>query len=567
MIGPAIGGVAAAITGEPTVVFWVAGIALGRLGGPGGGPGPGHRPRPARPDVRLVAARSGRGRRCAADAAASPSAASSTGLLVAAIVFNVGSFFAGGSYEVVWSLYLTSLGAGLDAVGLTLRHVLAARPAPVAVHRSLHRQGGRVHRRSSSGWPAIAVCGALYPLIPQVWFVVVLGLVEGTAFAFASPALYLLVARASPPGRSSTAQGLFGAAGTIGTIVASLLAGALAQQDLRYPFFASAIGTAVALVLGLAIGRRRLWDVMQPSHLGALPAPVAVAGRVPARPRRLEDEQRPSASAGSRPLGLVAPPAPTVLVLGGFLTSPPIYRPFVRSLRERGAAEVVVGGVWTPDWLLAAVRGLGPILTRSGRALLAASARSSVASLGAPVLVIGHSAGGMSARLLTSPVPFAGRRLNASGRIGAIVTLGTPHVVSFEGLTRNRTGAEAAAFANRVVPGPFFAPRVGYLAVASRVSPGRPDGAVRERRAWALYQGLLPQPGASVVEGDGLIPLASALLPGAPSLVLDDAAHGQSPGRDWYGSDGPLDRWWPAAVETWRSALRARTGTPAAGQR
>ena len=29
--------------------------------------------------------------------------------------------------------------------------------------------------------------------------------------------------------------------------------------------------------------------------------------------------------------------------------------------------------IWTPDWLLAATRGLGPILTRSGRALLEAS--------------------------------------------------------------------------------------------------------------------------------------------------------------------------------------------------
>jgi hypothetical protein len=252
------------------------------------------------------------------------------------------------------------------------------------------------------------------------------------------------------------------------------------------------------------------------------------------------------------------PPEPTVVVLGGFLMSPPVYAPFARRLLDRGVADIVVAGVWTPDWLVAAARGLGPILTRSGRALLAASERSASVSLGAPVLVIGHSAGGMSARLLTSPVPYAGRRLNGAGRMGAIVTLGTPHLVSADGETRNRVGAEAAAFANREVPGPCFAPKVGYLAVASTAGPGRRDGTRAERRAWGMYQDLLPDPSAAEILGDGLIPLGSALLPGAPSLVLDRGQHGQWPGRDWYGSDGPLDQWWPLALETWRGALRAR---------
>ena len=259
------------------------------------------------------------------------------------------------------------------------------------------------------------------------------------------------------------------------------------------------------------------------------------------------------------------PPAPVVLVLGGFLTSPPLYRPLSRGLVGRGAADVVVGNVWTMDWLLAASRGLGPILTRSGRALLVASRRSDELSGGAPVLVVGHSAGGMSARLLTSPVPFEGRRLNASGRIGAIVTLGTPHVVSDEGPAGQRVGARAASFANREVPGAWFAPRVGYLAIGSRALVGRPSGTRRERRLWGLYQGLLADPDATEIEGDGLIPLRSALLPGAPSLVLDDADHGITPARDWYGSARFLDRWWPLAVEAWRTALTVRAGPPTEG--
>lgn len=258
------------------------------------------------------------------------------------------------------------------------------------------------------------------------------------------------------------------------------------------------------------------------------------------------------------------PPQPTVLVLGGFMTSPPFYRPFAGRLRERGAADVVVARVWTQDWFLAGARGLGPILTRSGRALLVASDQSEALSLGAPVLVIGHSAGGMSARLLTSPVRFAGRWLNASGRMGAIVTLGTPHLVTHDGQAGDLVGAQASEFANREVPGPWFAPRVGYLSVGSTAVRGRPDGDRAERRAWASYQGLLRDPDATELLGDGLIPIGSSLLPGATSLILDDVRHGQGPGRDWYGSDLPLDRWWPVALETWQAALRARAEARAA---
>jgi hypothetical protein len=255
------------------------------------------------------------------------------------------------------------------------------------------------------------------------------------------------------------------------------------------------------------------------------------------------------------------PPAPVVLVIGGFLTSPPFYRGLAARLLTRGVAEVVVANVWTMDWLLAARRGLGPIVTRSGRALLEASARSERASLGAPVLVLGHSAGGTVARLLTSPEPFAGRRLNASGRIGAIVTIGTPHRVAYSH-PRQRAAAEGAAFADRVVPGAAFDPTTGYLSIASRRTAGRAGGTLAERWAAIAYRELVPDPGAAEaagqIEGDGLIPVESALLPGARQIVLDDADHGQFPRTPWYGSPGILDRWWPEALATWHDALQAR---------
>jgi hypothetical protein len=253
--------------------------------------------------------------------------------------------------------------------------------------------------------------------------------------------------------------------------------------------------------------------------------------------------------------------APVVLVAGGFLTAPGWYRSMADALRARGAAEVVVAGVYPPDWVLCAARGLGPVTTRVGRALLRAGERSRADSVtrGAPILFVGHSAGGLVGRLLTSPVPFEGRRLNASGRIGALVTLGTPHIVGDDARWGSRIADAGARFANRHVPGAFFVPTTGYLAVASRYVVGHhetPDG--RSRFMRQLYEDVHPAPDLPIVAGDGLVPVASALLPGARHLVLDDAVHGPGVRDPWYGQDAQVDAWWPVALETWREALRAR---------
>jgi MFS family permease len=273
VLGPAIGGLAAAATDNPTVPFWVAGICVCLSGA-------------------LVWARVRDVPRTDPDVAPAPSAAEVAPtrdepapattrptrllnrVLIAAVVINVGSFFASGAYEVVWSLYLGSLGAGLELIGLSF--VTFALPililSPV-MGRFIDHEGGFL--ALVVGIAVVAVCGALYAAIPNVWWVIGLGLVEGAAFAVVSPALFLLVARSSPPGRSSTAQGLFGAAGTVGTIVASLSAGFMADIDLRLPFVATAVGAGSMLVLGLLIGRRRLYDAMQPTH--AAPAPATSA--------------------------------------------------------------------------------------------------------------------------------------------------------------------------------------------------------------------------------------------------------------------------------------------------
>ena len=93
------------------------------------------------------------------------------------------------------------------------------------------------------------------PLIPSLVVPV-----EAVGEAFLLPALYALVAFGSPSGRSSTAQGIFGAVGTIGLIVATISAGLLWELGRAWPFIFFVVGAASCLVIGLGVyraGRRR----------------------------------------------------------------------------------------------------------------------------------------------------------------------------------------------------------------------------------------------------------------------------------------------------------------------
>jgi DHA1 family multidrug resistance protein-like MFS transporter len=177
--------------------------------------------------------------------------------LVAALVINFGGYYAGGTYEVIWSLFLESLGADLALIGFTF----AMFGLPVLLFspfagRLVDRRGAYAFIVAGSILPAVV--GILYTLMWTPVLAVPLILIEATAFAFLNPALYAVVAASSPPGRSSTTQGLFGAAGTLGFIAASLAAGVLAEEDIRFPFYVFSAVMIVSLVVGLAIGGSRL---------------------------------------------------------------------------------------------------------------------------------------------------------------------------------------------------------------------------------------------------------------------------------------------------------------------
>lgn len=271
LLGPAIGAVGADRLGGIGFVFVFAGAAaifaaipiarLERERGPRTRPAPPLDATEFPPDSPSVSRR-------AADAVAAdrvqpaspgaPARLLNRGLM-AALVINVGGNFAAGTYDVIWSLFLQSLGAGLGLIGLTF----AAFGLPILL---LSPAAGRfVDRRGSFGFIVVgavlpAITGLLYTLLKDPFLAVPLILVEATGFALLVPALYAVVAANSPPGRSSTAQGLFGAAGTVGFIVASLVSGFLAAENILFPFYVFSGVLTVALIVGVAIGGRRLRD-------------------------------------------------------------------------------------------------------------------------------------------------------------------------------------------------------------------------------------------------------------------------------------------------------------------
>ena len=181
-------------------------------------------------------------------------------LLLAAILINLGGNFAAGTYDVIWSLYLQSRGAGLELIGLTF----AMFGLPNLLLSPYF--GRRIDRGGLVGYIVVgglapAVTGILYTVMPDVAWAVPLILIEATGFAALTPALYAVVAAGSPAGRSSTAQGVYGAFGTIGFVLASLVAGLAATGDLRVPFYIFSAVMLVCLVLGLAVGGRALGRV------------------------------------------------------------------------------------------------------------------------------------------------------------------------------------------------------------------------------------------------------------------------------------------------------------------
>jgi pimeloyl-ACP methyl ester carboxylesterase len=158
---------------------------------------------------------------------------------------------------------------------------------------------------------------------------------------------------------------------------------------------------------------------------------------------------------------------------------------------------------------------------------------------GRRVTLIGHSAGGVLARLYLSPEPFLGQVFRGLDPVDRLITLGSPHYNQ----RRWIHGGMMARWVDDRVPGAYFAPQVHYCSVAGKLLRGDREGSLRERHAHSFYEQI---EGKGDVWGDGLVPVDSALLAGSQQVILEGVGHFAGFGGPWYGTEETIPSWWQA---------------------
>ncbi|MFZ9972974.1 MAG: esterase/lipase family protein [Vulcanococcus sp.] len=221
--------------------------------------------------------------------------------------------------------------------------------------------------------------------------------------------------------------------------------------------------------------------------------------------------------------------AQPVLILGGFLITEEAYQPMCSWLRQHTRQEVELVPANRLDWLLTSwAWGWRRLLDRVAE-------RAEALAAGSPtgrVTLIGHSSGGVMLRLFLAGDPFEGRTYNGTRWADRLYTLGSPHTAI--------RATPLRAMVDRRYPGASFADQVRYVSVAGALAAG--DGsALSERMGPRSYQAIA---GRNDLEGDGLVPVQSALLEGAEPITLPGVAHGGAFGSRWYGSSDVVEQWW-----------------------
>lgn len=227
-------------------------------------------------------------------------------------------------------------------------------------------------------------------------------------------------------------------------------------------------------------------------------------------------------------------PDQPVVILGGFLITDEAYQPLANWIHQRTGAPVRIVHATRLDWL-ATSWGFGWIrlldrVDACVRELLALSS-------GQSVTLIGHSSGGVMLRPYLVDAVFEGRCYRGFERCNRLITLGSPHQAL------RATPLRAAV--DRRFPGCPCSDQVDYVAVAGTLDLSGDNASAFSRRSAARSYRQINGDAAAL--GDGLVPLESALLREARSVLVDDTAHGGLFGQSWYGSVDRIEQWWMAA--------------------
>ena len=237
-------------------------------------------------------------------------------------------------------------------------------------------------------------------------------------------------------------------------------------------------------------------------------------------------------------------PTTAIVIVGGHNSVWPAYLKLARDLEDISGLRAVGVPAMIWDWRRADRR-------RDATNLLAkldeTVAWARVKLRADRLVLVGHSAGGLLARLYLCHKPVWGQTYSGLRHVTSLITLGSPHLAD----RGTDTGWYLADEANRMAAGTPHTGHICYKTVAGRCIKGHREGTLSERRAHRYYEFFV---GQGDVWGDGMVPIQAAVLDGAENQTLEGVAHSRKVSRNWYGgSKAIVRRWWPHGFGEGRS--------------
>jgi pimeloyl-ACP methyl ester carboxylesterase len=224
-----------------------------------------------------------------------------------------------------------------------------------------------------------------------------------------------------------------------------------------------------------------------------------------------------------------------IVVIGGYNSAWLQYLNMARHLEDLSGLQAVGVPLMPWHWWAATKKEEASELLQKLEETVAWARRKLAADR---LVLVGHSAGGLIARLYLHEKPVWGRVYAGLEHVSRLITLGSPHCQD-KGAS---THWYLSDMANKLAPGTPHADHIQYTAVVGRYLLGREKGDRRERRAFHAYRYFT---GEGAVWGDGIVPVAAARLDGTETRVLEGVAHSRKYSRNWYGGSKQVIRsWW-----------------------
>jgi len=223
------------------------------------------------------------------------------------------------------------------------------------------------------------------------------------------------------------------------------------------------------------------------------------------------------------------------IILGGFLSFSHYYSSMKNRIEEISGEETFIVSVPHLLWYaLFFPRGWIFILKKL-ELTLAETLKSNPQS---KVTLIGHSIGGVLSLLYLVCPLFQGSERRLSQSIVRVITLGSPHKNKCRWLHGGGISRMVGKYggASRIRNG------IHLTCIAGKGICGNKEGKSSEKRAYAIYKAV---GGKGDVWGDGIIPVASALLSESNPIVLENIVHFSNLGQAWYGTPAIVSQWWP----------------------